>query len=383
MNWKRTFAVYILGLLAFGLAFSSGYFVRAYFYPSLSEYPIWNEVRQILRANALTDPPPDPALEYGMIRGMLAVYDDPYTRFVEPARTELDSDNLEGSYGGIGASLERGPDGQVLLYPFPNSPAAEAGVQDGDVLLRVDDRTLTETMPIDEVVAALRGLEGDSVTIIISRPPGDTTETFTIERALIPLPSVTWRLAPEDERLGIIKVNLIAASTAEEIEKAASDLDTQGAQFYALDLRGNGGGLVDAGVNIARLFLSDGDILEERYRGETPNTYDVRQPGTLSEIPLVVLVDGNTASAAEIVAGALQARGRATLVGQPTFGKDVIQLAFELSDGSSLHVTAAQWSIPGLKTDIGTSGLIPDVRAEIPTDGPDPAILAVVVYFNP
>ena len=130
MNWKRTFAVYILGLLAFGLAFSSGYFVRAYFYPSLSEYPIWNEVRQILRANALTDPPPDPALEYGMIRGMLAVYDDPYTRFVEPARTELDSDNLEGSYGGIGASLERGPDGQVLLYPFPNSPAAEAGVQD-------------------------------------------------------------------------------------------------------------------------------------------------------------------------------------------------------------------------------------------------------------
>lgn len=383
MNWKRAFAIYFLGLLAFGLAFTSGYFVRAQFYPSLSEYPIWNQARQIVRTNALYDAPPDPALEYGMIRGMLAAYDDPYTRFVEPTRTELDSDNLEGSYGGIGATLERGPAGEIYLYPFPDSPAAEAGVQDGDQLLRVDDLTISEATPVDEVVAALRGPEGDPVTIEITHSAAATTETFTIHRAAIPLPSVTWRLAREDARLGIIKVNLIAASTAVEIEKAAADLETQGAQFYALDLRDNGGGLVDAGVEIARLFLTEGDILQEQYRGENPKTYAVHRPGPLRELPLVVLVDGHTASAAEIIAGALQTRGRAALIGQPTFGKDVIQLAFELSDGSSLHVTAARWWIPGLDANISAEGLQPDVHVEPGEDGQDTALLAAAMYFNP
>ena len=383
MNWKRTFAVYFLGLLVIGMAFASGYFVRAQFYPSLSEYPIWNEARQILRTNALYDLPPDPALEYGMIRGMLAAYDDPYTRFVEPARTELDSDNLEGSYGGIGATLERSLAGEIFVYPFPESPATEAGVRDGDQLLRVDDLTIAAATPVDEVVAALRGPKGDPVTIEISRPPAATTETFTIRRAAIPLPSVTWRLALEDARLGIIQVNLIAASTAAEIEKAAADLELQGVQFYALDLRGNGGGLVDAGVEIVRLFLTEGDILQEQYRGENPEVYSVRRPGPLAEIPLVVLINANTASAAEIIAGALQARGRAALIGQPTFGKDVIQLAFELSDGSSLHVTAAQWQIPGLDTNISAEGLQPDVRVEPGEDGQDKAMLAAVVYFSP
>ncbi|MBT3392350.1 MAG: S41 family peptidase [Chloroflexi bacterium] len=383
MNWKRAFTIYFLGLLTFGMAFALGYFVRAQFYPSLSEYPIWNEARQILRVNALYDPPPDPALEYGMIRGMLAVYDDPYTRFVEPARTELDSDNLEGSYGGIGATLERGPEDEIFVYPFPDSPAAEAGVQAGDQLLRVDELVIAAATPIDEVVAALRGPEGDLVTIEIARPTSDSTESFTIQRAAIPLPSVTWRLALEDARLGIIKVNLIAASTAAEIEKAAADLDAQGAHFYALDLRGNGGGLVDAGVEIARLFLTEGDILQEQYRGDDPEIYTVRRPGPLSEIPLVVLVDANTASAAEIVAGALQTRGRAALIGQPTYGKDVIQLAFELSDGSSLHVTAAQWQIPGLDANISAEGLQPDVRVKPGEDGQDTTMLAAVVYFSP
>lgn len=383
MNLKRTLIIAIISALALGLAFASGYFVRAQFYPSLQTYPVWNEARQILRANSLYDPPPDPALEYGMIRGMVAVYDDPYTRFSEPAQTELESDQLEGQYGGIGATLERGPAGEIFIFPFEDGPAAEAGIQPGDQLLGVDELDITPETPLDEAGAALRGPEGDSVTIVILRPGEATRQTVTIQRTLIPLPTVTWRLALADPRLGIIKVNLIAASTTAEIEKAAADLADQGAEFYALDLRGNGGGLVDAGVEIARLFLHEGDILEERYRDAAPQIYAVRQAGTLSELPLVVLVDSNTASAAEIIAGALQAQQRAALIGQATFGKDVLQLAFELSDGSSLHVTAAEWSIPGLATDIGAGGLQPDIRVEPAEDGHDTTVLAAVMYFNP
>ena len=147
---------------------------------------------------------------------------------------------------------------------------------------------------------------------------------------------------------------------------------------FVIDLRNNPGGLLDAGVNIARLFLKDGDVLAQQYRGQEVETFQVEQPGSLSDLPVVILVNHGSASSAEIIAGALQVHQRAYLVGESTFGKDTIQLVFNLSDSSSMHVTAARWWIPGLEPPVGGNGLQPDVLID-PTaspNDPDPILQA-------
>ena len=382
MNPKRFLYVLTLFGLSLTLSFISGYIVHDQWGPSNSDLPILEQAKDILERHALADLPEDPALEYGMIRGMLEAYGDPHTRFTEPVQAELNSDNLSGSYGGIGATLSRDEDGYILLYPFPDSPAAQAGILAADRLILVDEIAITPQTPMDEVVAALRGPEGDPVSLTISRPPGFEEHSFRIKRQDIPLPSVTWHTAPTEGTLGIIKVNVIAASTTEEIENAVADLQSQGAENFALDLRGNGGGLVDAGVNIASLFLGEGDILQERYRHKPVETYGVDKSGPFVDLPLVVLVDANTASAAEIVTGALQTRDRAPIIGTATYGKDTIQLGFKLQDGSSIHVTAAKWWIPGLDVAINENGLTPDIQVEPGTENLDTAIKAAIQYFN-
>ena len=174
------------------------------------------------------------------------------------------------------------------------------------------------------------------------------------------LPSTTWNLAPQDLRIGIIRVSVISATSADEVSKAAADLKQRGATYFILDLRNNGGGLLDGGIDVARSFLKSGMVIRQQYRGEAVRDYSVDKPGPLAELPLVVWVNQNTASAAEIIAGALQAQKRAQLVGTQTYGKDSIQLVFNLQDGSSLYVTAAHWWIPGFENGLEGHGLQPD-----------------------
>jgi carboxyl-terminal processing protease len=363
------------------LSFAGGYFIRPYLHPPETTFPLLLEAHRLLAKHALFELPAEPALEYGMIRGMLTAYGDPHTRFIEPVETELNTDNLSGQYGGIGASLDHDAEGWIILHPFPDGPAKQAGIQDGDRLIQVDDLELTPETPVDQAVAALRGPEGDPVDVTIARPPAYEPFSFEIERQSIPLPSVTWYPAPADPRLGIIQVNLIAASTADEIETAVAELRAQDVAYFALDLRGNRGGLVDAGVSVARLFLEEGEILKEKYRDQDVETFRVKQAGSLTDLPMVVLVDENTASAAEIIAGALQARD-AVVIGSQTFGKDTVQLAFNLSDDSSIYVTAAKWWVPGLEPPIGEGGLIPDIVTDGEQETPDPAVAAAIAFFS-
>jgi carboxyl-terminal processing protease len=246
----------------------------------------------------------------------------------------------------------------------------------------VDELEITPDMPIDDIVAAVRGPEGKNVTLVIARPPEFTEMEFRVKRANIPLPSVTWYLDPNESRLGILRVNVIAASTPDEIENAVEDLQSRRATHFALDLRSNGGGLLTEGVDIARLFLREGVIIEQQSKGEDAESYKVKKPGSLAEIPLVVLVDENTASAAEIIAGALQAQGRAPLIGTKTFGKDSIQLVFELEDKSSMYITSAKWWIPDLEPPVGEGGLQPDIAISSENGGEtDPYLEATTHFF--
>lgn len=312
------------------------------------------QAQKILLKNTILEIPEPPALEYGMIQGMLSALNDPHTFFVTPAAHEVASDQLAGSYGGIGVRLERDTAGEWRLYPLPESQALAAGILDGDLLLKVDDLTITQDT--DEVIllAALRGPIGEKVSLLIQRE--DVALSFRIRRESVPIPSVVWNLLPEDLTVGLIRVNRIAETTPDEIKTGIQDLQSQGATAFILDLRDNGGGLVDAGVAISRLFLTEGDIVQREFKDEKVKVFEVEKPGPYTDLPLAVLVNGNTASSAEILAGSLASHGRATLIGAPTYGKTTIQYVFDLQDGSSIHVTSGRWWIAGVNFP-----LIPDI----------------------
>ena len=316
-----------------------------------------------------------------MIRGMVEGFGDPYTLFVEPVQHELETNSLEGRFGGIGVQLTRDADGNLILLPFPESPALRAGVLEGDRLIAVEELTITPETSIEDIQAAIRGPEGKKIQITVTRAPGFDPIQITILREMIPLPSVTWYLDLEKPQVGIIKINAIAASTPDEIQSAVADLESRGATHFVLDLRDNGGGLLTTGIDTARLFLKEGTIIQQQYRGQEIETFKVDKPGPLANIPLAILVNHGTASAAEIVAGALQANQRAPLVGSSTFGKDTIQLVFDLTDGSSLHVTAGKWWIPNAPEALAGNGLHPDVTITTDQADPDSVLRAASQYL--
>ena len=378
MSRIRYLLIFLLVAAGFVSAFLSGYFLRSFIDSRSNEFLVLNQAYSILLDHAYLDLPESKSLEYGMIRGMLQASGDPYAIFQEPVQHELESNSLQGSFGGIGLELTRNQDGDILVYPIVGSPAHHAGIQDGDQLISVDDLNLSPETPFDDIKAAIRGPVGDIVKISVIRNPDDTHLDFPIRRAQIHLPSVTWHIAPDNPTIGIINVHIIAESTSEEIQKAIKEMQGKGSNLFILDLRDNGGGLLTAGVDIAKLFLENGSILEQQYRGKKVETFDVKSPGQFFDLPLILLINHNTASAAEIVAGAIQVDDRALLVGQPTFGKDSIQLIFNLQDDSSLHVTAAKWWIPGLSPALTDIGLQPDI-AIIPDDSGEDLVMNAAI----
>ena len=256
--------------------------------------------------------------------------------------------------------MHRDIDGKVFIYPFPNSPAEKADILEGDQLFAVDDLVINPSTPLESILAEIRGNAGETVILTIGRPPDLIPMDRIIIREIFQLPSISAQIYPQERRLGIVKLNLIAASTPQELSKAITDLKEHGATHFILDLRNNSGGLLSAGIDIAKMFLSDGTILQQQYKGQEIETISVESPGELADIPLVVLIDHSTASAAEIIAGALKQNQRAWLIGESTFGKDTIQLVFDLEDGSSLHITSAKWWIPGLSPKVDGNGIQPD-----------------------
>ena len=378
MTFTRAFVFTLLVLLMLTAAFMAGYVFHMVRTGQDHNFSVLEEAYDILTQNGVKDVPPAPAIEYGMIRGMVEAYDDPYTQFVEPPQHELQSNALQGSFGGIGVGLGNDQEGYVVLFPFPAGPASAAGIQEGDRLLFVGSLEIQLDTPVESIQSAIRGPVGDRVTLTLARPPDYTPFRVTVKRAEIALPSVTSHLAPGEPRLGVLEINLIAASTSDEIQRAIRELQGRGATHFVLDLRDNPGGLLNAGVDIARLFLKDGVVIEQQYKGREVETFHVDRSGPLTDVPLAVLINGGSASAAEIIAGALKAHQRAILVGTASFGKDSIQLVFDLQDRSSLHITAARWWVPGLEPPLGGTGVQPDVVVEPSEDqsGPDPLLQA-------
>ncbi|MFN2199297.1 MAG: S41 family peptidase [Anaerolineales bacterium] len=378
MSSKRALLITLLaGLIC------AGFFVSGYGFATLqaqnnSDFSLLEEALTILESHAYIDPPPGNARQYGMIRGLVSAYNDPYTIFIEPAQHELESDDLRGEFGGVGVRIEQNLDGQHLLYPLPDSPAIQAGIQDGDILLAVDQMEIHAETHIEDIQAALRGRKGTKVNVRVLAAVNAQEIEYTLERTTYPIPSVIWNLDDDEPRLGIIHITRMSGTTVDEIRRAVQDLSNREAAFFVLDLRDNPGGLLDAGIDTARLFLQTGVIIEQQYKDQPVEASRITKPGEFSDLPLAVIVNGGTASAAELVAGAIKAHQRAKIYGQPTYGKDTLQLVFELHDQSSIHVTAAKWWVPHLDPPIGGNGVIPDEITNPDDASPKPEIEAII-----
>lgn len=329
--------------------------------------------------------PPMEQVTYGAIRGALNELGDPYTVFVEPPAREQERETLRGNFGGIGAHISRNDNGDVTLDPIPNNPAAAAGLRSGDILLAVDGRAIGDELTVEEIAELIRGEQGTFVTLTILKPGASEPIELEIERSEILIPSVSYHLLAEAPTVGYIRLERFTGESSSEIENALHDLRAQGAGQLILDLRHNGGGLLDAAVQVADSFLTDGPIMYQQSKGQEERVYEADGDAAAGDLPLLILIDGATASSSEILAGALQDRERALLVGTRTFGKGSVQLVYDLSDGSSIHVTASRWLTPA-RHQIDQHGLSPDILVETPQEaldnGQDVVLHRAVEYFQ-
>jgi carboxyl-terminal processing protease len=347
-------------------------------------FTVFWEAWHILEKDFYGQLPTAQQMTYGAIRGVLTTLGDPYTTFVEPKPRRLEKDDLRGSFGGIGAWVSKREDGAIVLKPMEDKPAQRVGILEGDVVIQVDDQEITPDMSLEDVILLIRGPVGTVVKLTISRAGYPEPLVFEITREKVETPTVAWRLLDEDG-LGYVSISLFTERTDKELETALQDLKAQGATRLILDLRNNSGGLLQTAIDVASQFLPDGVVLYEQRRDQEEKSYPVRRGGEATDIPLVVLVNAGTASASEIVAGAIRDSDRGILVGESTFGKGSVQLVYDLSDESSLHVTVAHWFTPD-RHEITGNGLAPDIvvplTEEDRTQGQDPQLDRAIAYFK-
>lgn len=300
---------------------------------------------------------------YIAIRSTLKKLGDPYTRFMDPQQFQSLNNQTSGEMSGVGIKLEANPRTQQLVVAeaIENSPAAKAGIKAGDVIVAIDSKS-TKNMTLEGAISLIRGEIGKSITLKIAR--GDKAFDIALTRAQIEVASVFSEVKQEGAlKVGYIRLAEFSSHSSEQMQKAIKDLNRKQVNAFVLDMRGNPGGLLQASVEIARMWLDHGTIVKTVDRKGGNEDFRAVQ-GALTQLPMAVLVDGNSASASEILAGALKDNRRAQIVGAQTFGKALVQSVHSLSDGSGMAVTVAHYYTPN-GTDIGHKGVTPDVKVDL------------------
>ena len=305
-------------------------------------------------------PTDEEKLLFGAVRGMVEAWGDPYTRFVDPAQLKEEEIEMEGEYGGLGIYIGQRDGKTLVISPIEDTPADKAGLKPQDQIVKVEDEIILG-WDSQQVVKRLRGKAGTAVTIWVRREGEESLLKFEIVRENIKLVSVKSEML--EDNLGYVKITQFKQKTASDVREAFSTLMGQGAKGFVLDLRNNGGGILNSAVEICDMFLNGGLVVSLKGRVERANDEVYANPGSLTNLPMVVLINEGSASASEIVAGALADRGRALSVGKKTFGKGSVQTLFNLADGSGLYVTIARYHTPSGKV-IDHVGLDPDVEVE-------------------
>ncbi|MGD9406066.1 MAG: S41 family peptidase [Anaerolineae bacterium] len=302
-------------------------------------------------------------LAYGAIGGMVdALGDTGHSRFLSPKMVQEQHDFTSGQFEGIGAYVEMKDGHVVIVAPMDGSPAQQAGLHPGDIILKVNGENVAG-MPIDQVVGRILGPAGTSVTLTIMTPGTEETRDVTLVRAHITLQNVIWRQLP-GTRIAHVRIVAFSQGVTDDLERALREIQQEGLAGVILDVRSNPGGLLSEAIGAASQFLESGNVLLEKDAQGKTTAVPVLKGGLAPDLPLVVLIDAGTASAAEIVSGALQDAERARLVGETTFGTGTVLNEFKLSDGSALLLATEEWLTPNGRT-IWHQGIAPDVQVTL------------------
>ncbi len=300
------------------------------------------------------------SLEDGLKAGLVKSAGDPYTEFLNAEATKEFNEQLNGTFEGIGAELGKEKESVIIISPIDGFPAQKAGIKARDIISKINGESAYD-ISITDAVKKIRGQKGTVVKLEVVRD--GKTLNFEITREQINIPSVKTEITPEN--IGIIKISRFGDDTAELVEKAAKDFKQKNVKGVILDMRGNPGGLLDASVKVSSIWLPKGKlVLDEKRDGKVVNSFKANGNSILLGIPTVVMIDGGSASASEITAGALHDNKVATIIGQKSYGKGSVQEIRQLQDGGVLKVTIARWFTPSGRN-IDKEGIEPDQKVEI------------------
>jgi len=299
-------------------------------------------------------------LSQGAIKGMLEALDDPYTSYLDAEMQQLGFSSLEGEIEGIGAQVAIRDEQLAIIAPIADSPAAAAGIKAGDIVLEVDGKSTSE-MSLAEAVLKIRGPKGTSVRLLILHQDESEPEEIEIVRAKIELPSVHFEMR---EDIAYINITHFSGRTSEELSTALESMTREEVRGIILDLRSNPGGILEIVVDVTSYFLPEGVVVSVVDNRKEHTTLEVNPKEMITDLPMVVLVDSFSASGSEVLAGALQDYGRATIAGSQTFGKGSVNVLQKLKDGSALYITTARWLTPNGRL-IEGEGIKPDIELEL------------------
>lgn len=365
---KRTGTYLFLALV--GLLVVSGAFLGGVIFDQTVDWSSWfgaipepgptvgdrvDEVRRLLEREALR-PSTEESMTAGSVQGLLDSLDDPYAVYLDETHFDYFNDQTEGEFFGVGINIAERDGVVYVVSTIEGTPAEAAGLKADDEIIAIDGEK-RERWDIDEVVTRVRGPEGTTVELGIRREGEEDLLTFTITRAQIDIPNVTAEMLEGD--VGYLRLLTFNQKSADDLAEEITALEAEGATSFVLDVRDNPGGLLNSAVDVASLFIADGVIVRVEERG-LPETTQRASGETVTDAPLVLLVNGNSASASEVLAGALQDYSRATLVGEQTFGKGSVQTVEQLSWGGGVKFTIAHYLTPQSR-EIDGIGLTPDI----------------------
>jgi carboxyl-terminal processing protease len=302
-------------------------------------------------------------LQDASLKGIVDSLEDPYSSYLTPKEAKAFQESVQGEFEGVGMTVEQDRRGLRVLNVFDGSPAKGAGIAKGDLILAVNGRSIAG-INSEAATGRIKGPAGTSVKLEVFTPGADDTRTVSVKRERIEVPVATSRIVErKGSRVGVASLVSFSSGAHGLLRKEVDKLLDRDVEGIVLDLRGNGGGLLTEAVLVSSIFIEDGEIVSVRGRSRPERTEEAEGDAIAADVPVVVLVDGGSASASEIVTGALRDLGRATVVGTNTFGKGLVQELDKLSNGGYLDITVANYYLPSGKT-IGTAGLKPQVKAE-------------------
>ncbi|MGA9192992.1 MAG: S41 family peptidase [Anaerolineales bacterium] len=302
----------------------------------------WNMIDQNYVDQKAVDPQ---TLSYGAISGMVnALGDTGHSRFLTPEMRTQEQNAIQGKFSGIGAEVQMKDGHVVIVAPLDGSPAQKAGVMPGDMVVKVDGEDVTG-QPLEQVVSKILGKAGTQVTLTLQDPKTGTMRDVSITRAEITIHNVTWQMLP-GTKVAHLRIAAFSQGVTPDLKKALGEIKDAGATGIVLDLRNDPGGLLDEAIGVTSQFLTSGDVLLEKDAKGNVTHVPVKSGALAPDLPMVVLINQGTASAAEIVSGALQDAGRAQLVGETTFGTGTVLQDFPLADGSSMLLATQEWLTP-------------------------------------